>query len=54
MDVRIYAINHLQTRQGYKSYSFLTSNVFQIYLHLTNIKNSFNQERLTTEYTAQQ
>ncbi len=52
MDVRIYTINHLRTRHGYNSHLFLTSNVFQIYPHLTNIKNSFNQERLTTEYTA--
>ncbi len=54
MDVRVYTINHLRTRHRYNCHLFLTSNVSQIYLHLTNIKNSFNQERLTTEYTAQQ
>jgi len=54
MDVRVYTINHLRTRHGYNSRFFLTPSIFQISLHLTNIKNSFNQERLTTEYTAQQ
>ena len=54
MDVRVYTINQLRTNHGYNSHFFLTPNVFQLYLHLTNIKNSFNQERLTTEYTARQ
>ncbi len=53
MDVRIYTINQFRTRHGYNNHFFLTSNVFQIYLHLTNIKNLLNQERLTTEYTAE-
>jgi hypothetical protein len=54
MDVRVYTINHLRTRHGYNIHLFLTPNAFQIYLHLTNIKNLFNQERLTTKDTAQQ